>query len=165
MAKEERDEQKEIQIIRERLRRELEQAGVPEAETVIAEFDLLTIDEEAQNLLKEMAKRVKERVDGYARLLEELIQPDAGLASMNECGFFEEREHERIVKGYRRLMRIIRRQTLAELRATPEAYREFLTEAIPAWRQEKEWLLTVAERLADGWKNGQPLQTEKGYFG
>ncbi len=156
-------QEKKQPTLKEDLEKALAAISVPVA--AIEEFELLTISDDAAFLLREVAKKVKERLAVYAQLLEDLLQPDSGLAAMNECSFFNESEHEKIVKNYRELMSILRRFTMADVEATEAAYQSFLVEALPRWDAQKDWLSKVAKQLHDAWKKAEPLHGESGYFG
>ena len=150
--------------LKEDLEAMLRELGL-EPEPVIEEFDLLSISDEAAFLSLEMAKKVKERIVGFAQLVEEILQPDSGLAAMNECSFFSEKEHDKLVKTYRELMSLVRRFTSADVEGTKAAYKAFVKDAMPRWQAQKEWLSTVAQKLHDDWKKAQPLHREHEYLG
>ncbi len=149
--------------LQEDLARELAAAGL--AESAIEEFDLLGISDDAEFLARECAKRVRDRVATHAQLLEELLAPDSGLAAMNECSFFSEEEHGRIVAAYRELMSILRRFTMADVEGREEAYRAFLAAAVPRWEAQRPFLGEVAARLEERWRTTQQLHGDQGYFG
>ncbi len=156
---------KERPTLQEDLLKELQALSVATPRAVIEEFDLLAINDDAENLPREIAKKVKERIESYVHLLEDLLQPDTNLATLNECGFFTEEQLQGVVKGYRQLMSLIRSHTAADLEATEESYRAFITAALAKWDEMKPLLRATARRLHDGWKEDQPLQREHGYFG
>ena len=127
------------------------------------EFDLLCISDEAEDLVRESAKKIRERVDNYAQLLEDLLQPDTSLAAMNECSYFSEQETEQIVRLYRKLMAISRNHTVIDIEG--KEYGKFITQTLPEWQKHKPALQKIAKKLQQGWEQDQPLQREKGYFG
>ncbi len=142
----------------------LKKAGVPDPEKTAEEFDLYDIDEGVR-VSREVAKRVRDRVDAYAKLFEDLLQPDANLAAMNECSFFNDEAHDAIAKTYRDLMAIVRKYAVADLQATDDAYLGFAAAAVKDWNGHKKFLDFVAKRLVEGWSEIQTLHGEKGYFG
>ncbi len=153
-----------LPTLEEDLLKELQALGL-EPKRVIEEFDLLSISDDAAFLAREIAKKVKERVKEYAQLLEELLIPDSGLSSLNECGFFTEQERTGLGKSYRELMALLRRFTLADLDATPTAYRDFVTTALPRWETQKALLRTAVEKLEREWRKEEPVQSEQSYLG
>ncbi|MBR9693313.1 hypothetical protein GOV07_05315 [Candidatus Woesearchaeota archaeon] len=159
------DKEKKLPTLKEDLEKELLACGFEQTKSLMEEFELLTINEETPSIAREMAKKVKDRVAGFAQLLEELLQPDSGLAAMNECSFFTEAEIEQVAKSYRELMSVLRQFTMADIEANEEAYRRFLKSAIPRWEAKKDWLRTIISKLHSDWKKEQPLQGERGYFG
>ncbi len=163
----EKHEKREDETFAEAIITELRRMGVASPEKAVEEFELLAISEsdEDAGLMRAVAKKARDRVDTYAKLLEDLIQPDSSLATMNECGFFSDEEMERIIKGYRKLMAIVRQFAVADLAGTAKAYEAFVKDALPAWKEQQSLLQLVTKRLHDGWTKEQPLQREKGYFG
>lgn len=151
--------------LKEDLLKELAMDGISAPEAIIEEFELLTINDETPYLAREIAKKVKDRITSFTHLIEELLQPDSSLASMNECSFFDEKELTKLVQKYRELMILLRRHTKADVEGKEEAYRAFLKESLPVWNQKREWLRNLTQRLHDGWKKEQPLQHDSGYFG
>lgn len=150
--------------LKEELLAALRHIGIAQPEATISEFDFLTISEETENLSKAMAQKVKDRIQQYAHLLEDLIQPDNDLSSLNEVSFFDEEDQKKIIKSYRHLMGLVRTYTEADLRGG-DIFAKFIISAITEWQREKEWLLTIAQRLQEGWKGEEKFQVEKGYFG
>jgi hypothetical protein len=142
---------------------DLKRIGIKEPEPVIREFDLLTIPAEAEDLVRETAKKVQERIDSYARLLEDLLQPDTSLAAMNECSFFSDQEMENVVRLYRQLIALLRKHTITDI--DDQEYGRFITGALAEWAKQKPALQRIAKKLQSGWEQDQPLQREKGYFG
>ncbi len=147
------------------LEAELRSLGFADAERLLDEFNLASISEDAADLPREIAKKAKERIEGYARILEDVLQPDNGLSAMNECSFFSDEELARIAKGYRELMALVRRHMAADVEGTQEAYRAFLRKALPRWEAQRAWLKGIASKLGAGWEREQPLQRKQGYFG
>ena len=142
---------------------DLSKLGIKDTEGVIQEFDLLSISDDAEDLVRESAKKIRERVDAYAQLLEDLLQPDTSLAAMNECSYFSEQEMEQTVRLYRKLMAIVRSHTVADVEG--KEYGKFITQALAEWQKHKPALQKIAKKLQEGWEHDQPLQREKGYFG
>ncbi len=163
----EKHEKREGETFLEAIIAELRRIGIAAPEKAVEEFELLAISEsdEDAGLARAIAKKVRERVDNYAHLLEDLIQPDSSLATMNECGFFSDEEMDRIIKCYRKLMAIVRQFAVADLAAAPKDYETFVKDALPAWKAQQPPLQLVTKKLHEGWTKEQPLQREKGYFG
>jgi molecular chaperone GrpE (heat shock protein) len=145
------------------LAKALAKLSIKDAEPIIKEFDLLSIPDEADDLVRETAKKVRDRVESHAQLLEDLLQPDTSLAAMNECSYFSDDELEGIVKTYRKLMSILRNFTVSDVDG--KEYGKFITQALSDWQKQKPALQKIAKKLQTGWEHDQPLQREKGYFG
>jgi len=161
-------DEKELPTMQEDLHAELAAAGIADAAkrtNIIEEFDLLSISDNAEELAWPVAKKVKERIDAYAGLLEGILQPTTTLIAMNECSFFSEEEQQRISKLYRKLMHLVRSHTEADIEATRDAHLRFVREALAAWEQERPGILNVARGLRKGWEREEPLQRERSYFG
>lgn len=163
-----RMDEKELPTMQEDLHTELAAAGIADATkraSIIEEFDLLSISDNVEELAWPVAKKVKERIEAYANLLEGLLQPDTTLNAMNECSFFNEEKQRRIGKLYRKLMHLVRSHTEADIEATRDAHLQFVREALATWEQERPNILAIARDLKKGWEREEPLQRERGYFG
>lgn len=153
-----------MEEMREKIRKVLTPLVGEKREVLMEEFALLTIDEETPYLVRAIAKKIDEKLLKYAQLLEELLQPDTNLTSMQECSFFNEREQEAIRHAYRSLMRLHRHATLAELEGGEAAYQAFLADAFKNWAELKPALQTIMKQLHAGWQQEKNEEHEE-YFG
>lgn len=152
------------EMARRRVTEALTRLGCEDVPARIEEFKLLTVQEEVE-VLREVARLINERIDSFAKMLEDFLQPDAHIASMNEIGFLSEQEMDEVITLYREMMRLFRHYTRATLLGTRDAHGAYITAALQRWSPWRTQLLALVERLERGWQSGQPLQTERSYFG
>lgn len=127
------------------------------------EFELLSITE-ADDLVRQIARKIRDRLEMYAGMLEFIIQPDQTVSAMNEYSFFNEEEHQKIVDVYRKLMSILRAYLVADLESG-DSFKEYIVTALAQWSELKDPILHVVKKLQSGWELQQTLHVERGYLG
>ncbi len=152
------------EVTRQRVSAALTALGIEHCDELISEFKLLGAQDET-SAVREIARLINERIDGYLKLLEDFLQPDAHIASLNEISFFTEAELEDVSQLYRAMMQLFRRYSRAALSATDEDASAYITTALQRWQEWKPRLHALLRKLEEGWASEQPLQTERSYFG
>lgn len=138
---------------------------LPKYKEMSDEYEIDTIDAETKHIVREVAKKVFERIDNFKKILETLMHGDAGLIAMQEAEFFSEEEHEQIMSLTRKLMRLDRALLVAELENTDAAYAGFIKEAYSAWPQLKKELAPIAKKMHDGWQRPDTKKRKHNYLG
>lgn len=138
--------------------------SLPDFESLNNEFEVSSI-ENKQFLLKEIRRRITERLEAYAKLLEALLQPDtASVSAMYECRFIEDDEKEKIYSIYKKLMIIDRNSIMASIGDDKENS-EFIKNSFEEWSKIKASIRPIVEKLKSTWENDKDIKEELGYFG
>jgi hypothetical protein len=138
---------------------------LPEFDALNADFDIDTIDPESKHLLKELTKKIFERIEVFKKILETALQPDVSILNMQEAEFLTDADHEIVADIVRRLMRLDRTLLIAELENSEELYAEFVAEAAKEWPKVKKELGPVFRHMQLGWSTRQKIKQFQHYLG
>lgn len=154
-------EKKDIKNNYEQLRKKY---PLPDFESINNEFEISSI-ENKEFLLSEIRRKITERLEVYAKILESLLQPDtASLSAMHECKFIEDKEKEDIYNIYKKLMIIDRDSVIASLGGEKENA-DFIKELLEDWLKLKEDIKPIIEKIRSTWKKETDIKEELGYLG
>jgi hypothetical protein len=128
-------------------------------------FDVASVEAETKRPLKEVAKRVFEEMDLFRKTLENLMQPDNSILSMQEAEALTEAQHEIVVRLARAMMRLDRRLLRAEAANTDEEYADFIRQAAAEWPPIRKELSLVALALEQSWSRNKKSKPSQHYLG
>jgi|GEM_PF-1097299 len=138
---------------------------LPPYAQLVDEFEIDTIEPESQHIVREVAKKLFERTDGFRKILEALLQADTSVLTMQEAEFFTEAEHERIALLTRRLMGLDRALLVAELENKDSSYVTYINETWDAWPDMKRELIPIITKMRDGWSKQAGKKKSQHYLG
>jgi hypothetical protein len=137
---------------------------LPNYDSLNADFDIDTIDQPSKHLIKEIAKKIFERIDMFKKILETTIQPEAVL-SMQEAEYLTGADHEAIGDILRRFMILDRALLIAELDNKDELFVAFINDAAIEWPKIKAELLPIIKRMHHGWSVKHTIKQLHHYMG
>jgi hypothetical protein len=155
-------EKKEIKALYAQLEKQFK---LPGFDALNADFDIDTIDTESKHLLKEVTKKIFERIEVFKKILETILQPDVSILSMQETEFLTDQDHEIVADIARRLMRLDRTLLIAELANSDVLYAEFINDAAKEWLKVKKELAPVFQHMQLGWSTRQKIKQFQQYLG
>jgi hypothetical protein len=138
---------------------------LPDFSALNADFDIDTIDPMSKHLVKELTKKMFERVELFKKILETTLQPDVSILNMQESEFLAENDHEIVADILRRLMKLDRTLLIAELENSDELYAEFIIEAAKEWPKVKKELAPVIKHMQLGWSTRHKIKQFQHYLG
>jgi len=138
--------------------------NLPPFEEADKEFDIRGI-EEASFSLKSIIKKMLEKAEFFSKLFEDILQPDTTPASLHECSVFDEAEKKKILEIYKKLYYINRSYVELELIGEEKKYAEFLRWLYQEWKQTKQAMLPIIQKLKNSWLKKTDTKTELEYFG
>lgn len=138
--------------------------SLPDFNLINNEFEISSI-ENKDFLLREIRRRIAEKLEIYAKILESLLQPDtASLSSMHECKFIEDKEKEDIHNIYKKLMIIDRNSVIVSLGGEKENA-DFIKKLFDEWFKLKEDIKPIIEKIKLTWKKETDIKEDLGYLG
>lgn len=125
---------------------------LPEYDALNHEFELFVIDH-PDFILRQVKRRMAEKLDTFASLLESLISPDPGsLTQMYECRVFTNGEKKLMVELYRHIMSNYRLLLETDLIADDKTDAETIRKVFDMWYADKAQLLPFVKKVRDSWQ-------------
>ena len=138
---------------------------LPEFKEIDFEFEISDF-EKITFLLRSIIRGISEKLDFYATLLEEILQPDASnLYAMHETRFFDENEKEKMYNLYRKLMDYSRQSIIAVLEHSEKNEAEFINNFFNDWKIIKQELLEYIKVMQVSWRTESDIKEDLRYLG
>ena len=139
---------------------------LPRFEDLDNEFEISNANIKNKNfLLRNIRRRVNEKVIFYCRIIEGLLYPNSNnIIGMIEIKFFDEEEKNEISKLYKKLMQFERESLAIDVNPDDKKDVEYINTVFKQWRQYKEDLIKITRKMKDSWKM-QEETTKDSYFG
>jgi hypothetical protein len=137
---------------------------LPEFEDLDNEFEITLIEETAFPL-RNIRRKITEKVEFYTKFLEEQLQPEATLPSIHECKYFTELEKSDMFKLYMKLMVIYRAAAQLGIEEDDKKTVSFIKMTLQEWKEMKPELLKNVKKMRDAWKKDISTTETLGYLG
>lgn len=138
---------------------------LPSFKEMDADFEISSV-EETNFPTKAVVEKILDKVEFYAGLINELLQPDpANIYSMHETRFFDENEKKSLYGLYKILMANQRKCIELFLTNTEKDNAEFISSFYKEWQNIKEQLLRFVVRIRESWKDESEIKEDLGYLG
>ena len=138
---------------------------LPSFDSLNNEFEISTI-EEKDFLLREIRRKISERIENYIKLLEGVLHPaESALCDMYECGIFLEEEKNQIFVLYKNLMFFDRFSVETSIGEDDKKNSDFIKEFWSQWENIKKELLPIFKNMKESWLKELKVKTELGYLG
>ncbi len=138
---------------------------LPDFNEIDLDFEISTIDKKGF-LLREIRRRVFDKIDGIKDVLESIIQPDPNsFSNMYESRVFNQQEINDIYKIYKNLMILYREATIVNLRADEKEEADFINKIFIEWNSIKEKLVNYLEKIKKYWEKETSVKEDLGYLG
>ncbi|MFA6073109.1 MAG: hypothetical protein WC758_03280 [Candidatus Woesearchaeota archaeon] len=163
-----KEDQKESKKEKKNLKEEYQKLKItytlPEYESLEIEFRIEDIDPD-ENIIRDILEEIHSRIDSYARVLENLIQPDSKLCDMREAGTLTKDDQKSIIEMYRKCMLMNRKLLLVDFDYTPKDAANAITETYTNWQELKKELRPILIKLKNTWLNQEKEEEYGGYYG
>jgi len=136
---------------------------LPVFEDIDKEFEISVVEEPF--LLSNIRRKAMEKVEFYAKIIGELLQPENDLVNMYECRDFDEDEKERIYDVLKKLMFFLRSSAETGLICDEKEEVKFICDFLKGWNDLKPDLLSIISKIKDSWEKETELKEDLGYFG
>ena len=137
---------------------------LPDFSSLNNEFEITLIEHE-EFFLRAVIKRMAERLEGFSRMIEDVIQGDSTLSNMVEWKHFDEQSKRKVFETYRQLMLALR--TALERSIDPSEQKEAQTvvDLWSAWQAQKPVLKDFIAELTRAWKDRVDIAEQVEYLG
>ena len=138
---------------------------LPEFNDIDREFEISDL-EETSFLLRNIIRRIAEKLDFYSTMLEEILQPDtSNLYAMHETRFFDEIEKKDMYELYSKLMSLSRQSIGLSLQHNEKDEVDFINNFFNEWKYLKNELLKLVSKMRASWKAETDIKEDLGYLG
>ncbi|MEK6835744.1 MAG: hypothetical protein AABX55_01860 [Nanoarchaeota archaeon] len=139
---------------------------LPKFENLDEEFEISSANIKSKEfLLRNVRRRVNEKVVFYCRIIEGLLYPNANnIIGMFEIKAFNEDEKEEISKIYKRLMRYERGSLLIDVNPDDTKDVDYINNLLKEWKEFKQALTKITEKMRNSWELEEKV-TKDVYFG
>lgn len=138
---------------------------LPEFKEIDFEFEISDL-EETNFLLRAVVRRIAEKLDFYATMIEEILQPDtSNLYAMHETRFFNENEKKEMYDLYSSLMHLSRHSIEVSLEHSGKSEADFINSFFSEWQGLKKELLNYTRKARASWKAESDIKEDLGYLG
>jgi hypothetical protein len=136
----------------------------PDWDALDNEFELYLLEHE-DFLLKNIAKKMIEKLEFYAKIIDELYHPESNIAIMHMSGRLTNEDKAIMHTVFRRLEFRILEAVELDLSSDEKAYANYINSVWQDWPGMKAELLKVIRKLKDSWTNEQSERFDNGYMG
>ena len=137
---------------------------LPTYEELDSEFEVSEIEDEKFSL-REVRKKVVEKLSDTTALVEQTLQPDTNLADLYESRVLDEAEKKRVFEVYKKLMAAIRRSSELALESDEKADAQFIKSFCADWKKIKPEVLEFIRKLRESWEKDTDEGESAGYMG
>ena len=117
-------------------------------------------------LLRQIRKKIAERIDEITEVLGSILQPSAdSMADMHECRFFEDKDKGKVVDVYKRLMILRRQATEAGITHDEKDEAALVSGFFKQWPEMKKELLPFIKKMKSCWEHETEIEEKLEYFG
>ncbi|MBW2964597.1 hypothetical protein KY363_04000 [Candidatus Woesearchaeota archaeon] len=138
--------------------------GLPEYSVLDSEFEVSSIEEKSFPL-RNIRKKMTEKIEFSLKLLDEMIHPESGFASYHESGMLSPDERERIFVIVRKLMYYDRLSTELFFEDSDELNAAFIKAFMKEWPKLRSGILVFVRKLKDSWQKDVEKKEIVGYLG
>lgn len=138
--------------------------GLPPFARLNRAFEISRI-EDTQFLLREIRRKIAERIEGSIKILEEVLQPEVNLTRLRESEAFSEEEKKEMFTFYRRCMMLNRWGWEIEIMGEDKLDVAFIVKTYTEWDNIKKTMQKILQKMREQWKGDLDIKSETWYLG
>lgn len=121
--------------------------------------------EAKQFLIKEIARKMNEKVESFATEMEEILSPEAKLSTLHESNAFTTDDKKEVLKIYRKLMFNQRTNAMLEISYDKQETAEHIIKLFNDWKAIYPSLKNIMAKIKNSWNRDKKMKLELSYFG
>lgn len=138
---------------------------LPDFTMVDREFEISSIEKPAF-LLRNIRRKISERLDSVTQLLDPLIQPDAGsFVNLSEYRALTEGDRKALLKSFQHVQELYLLCIDAELSTDDAQDVTVIRRAVTEWPVLRQSLRSFVQKIASSWTKSVEHKNDVGYFG
>ena len=151
-------------LIEESYAQERKRFNLPDFNKIDFEFEISSL-EETKFILREVRRKMIDKIEHFINLLEEVLQPETTVANLHECNFFDQEEKEKIFRLYSKLMRLNRKSLCLDLSPNDKEEADFIITLFNEWIILKKDVALVLNKMKEAWEKEAKTKENPQYFG
>jgi len=139
--------------------------NLPNFKEINEEFEIGDL-ENVSFLLRNILRKVAEKLEFYTNLINDIMQPDtSSLSSMHETRFFSDSEKNDMYALFKNIMKSYRNIIELVLENNEKNQAEFLKKFFSEWFKIKKQLINYLGKMKDSWEKETTVKEDLEYFG
>ena len=144
--------------IKERYQELRKKHKLPSFNEINKEFEISTIEKE-EFLLREIRRKIAEKIEAYTKFLEDILHPDPPTTSnMYESRIFNDEDRNEIFKIYKRLMFFDRFSIETAVDEDDKKSSEYINAVFKEWGELKKQFLSFVKKSKESWLKDSDLK-------
>ena len=138
---------------------------LPKFKDIDSEFEISTL-ENSNFLMRNILRKIEEKLEYYAEVIGNLVHPDASnMSTMYEIRFFSDDEKNDMYMLFKKLMKANR--SILELIVINDEKKqaEFIKIFFIEWLVLKKELIVYLNKMKECWEKSSTIEEDLGYFG
>ena len=138
---------------------------LPKFNEIDSEFEISNL-ESARFLIKNILRRIEEKLEFYIEVIGNLVHPDvSSLSTMYEVRYFSDDEKNEVYMLFKKLMKANRSIIGLILVSDEKKQTDFLNGFLNEWQDMKKELIDHIGKMKDSWEKESTIEEDLGYFG
>ena len=138
---------------------------LPKFNEIDSEFEISNL-ESAKFLIKNILRRIEEKLEFYIEVIGNLVHPDvSSLSTMYEVRYFSDDEKNDVYMLFKKLMKANRSIIELVLVSDEKKQTDFLNGFLNEWQDMKKELIDHIGKMKDSWEKESTIEEDLGYFG
>ncbi|MBI2546592.1 hypothetical protein HYV81_05425 [Candidatus Woesearchaeota archaeon] len=138
---------------------------LPDFEALDKAFEIITLEHD-EFLLREIRRKIADRLEFYTHIIESIMQPDtASVSHMHEYRFFDEPKKKAMFSLFRELMGYHRWSLKLESRLGDKDDAAFINDIWHKWEQYRKEMEGICEQMELSWKAEADAAEDLEYLG
>jgi hypothetical protein len=151
--------------IKERYETLKKKFSLPAYQELNRKFDIEDVDSKTELLLIKIKAKMHEKIEAYAKLFENMLQPDNSLSGLYEARYITEEERKKAFTLFKRLMSILRYSNLVSVNNDDEENADFIKKAFDDLTEMNSDIELLIKRLKEVWGTETNIAEDLSYFG
>jgi len=138
---------------------------LPKFKEIDEEFEISTL-ESPSFLIKNILRKIIEKLEFYIEVIGNLVHPDASsLSSMYEVRYFSDDEKNEVYSLFKKLMKADRGIIESVLNNDEKQQAKFLNTFFIEWLNMKKDLIVYITKMKESWEKQSTIEQDTPYFG
>lgn len=128
-------------------------------------FEIASIELDSPWFLREIRRKIVEKLDTFCDIIRVIIEPETSLADMHESKSFTSEEKNDLIILYKMIMIMKKDAQLLDIDSKDKKEAAFIKEVMVAYPEIKKRMTHLVERTREAWTKETDEKKDLGYLG